>query len=599
MRTFSACWVPLIFALQAAALTAAENEEEVQFFLDHGWGFESTAAHGAATLCAARTNQIKEERAARFLGSLTGLQRLEIHFGTFAPGDILALSERCPGITSLEIQGSPELEASLWPEFFAFKELRYLSVSRLHFSGKETWPVLHVSKLDRLTLSGDHSGMLPVLLAFCTMRSLTVEYRPANQGEYRQAKQVLTAADHQAIAVHPEIESLAIGGTPLGTYIQLDLNALSKLNKLRELALEQCILDPGLLNQFPALQTLTLRRCQFFRHDFDVLAAHPALENVVLDDYSNADLRIAGPYGTPPKPLRSITVRSPILQEVGALANLALAYHVELCPGTCYASDKEARIVRRFGNDEVAMLEKLKGLRSVSVLGWMGMPPTISGTALLRLARIDTMRALRVFRTDIVDDVPRGEYQQALGLEEVRLVTREPLSQEFASRCLGGHTSEVFVGDSSRERQAEIRWGGEVHTPVETLGFKGRTFPISPSCLYGQLLSGSVKDLVLDDCKIEKGAVEQLVRTMPALEHITFHICSLKDEQELLRLNDLENLKSVDLALTDVSARTALSLKADRVRFGEWYFSWGMPAPQALPDSRGDSQPVRGESVAE
>lgn len=555
--------------LQSAPLNADDNESEMQHFLGQEWGFECQRLDGSQVVRGVRARQIEEERAKRFLGSLSGLKQLDIWFSPLETGDIRSLAQRCPQLDAIAVTGptlpiagltgsGAPFEASCWPEFFEFRRLKHLRVKNLHCSGDEAWSPSHVTELDTLDVSGNLSGMLPFLLAPCNTRSLRVEFFGG--------RQQLTAADHAAINRHPEIESLAIDGSPLGSDIFVDLTALSGLAGLRCLSLEQCCIDPLDLIQFRGLEELTLQRCRFIKHDFAALLEHPGLEDLTLDDCSNEGLRIAGPFAAPSRRLRSLTLRSPVLEEIGTFAGISRSCHVEFRPGCCYASDKTAHILRRFGEDEVELLERLDGLHSVSVSGW-GLTE-VSTSALFRLMRSDTLRTIDIRDADLVEDTPPGSRERPSHLEEVRIEADTLRSQDLVARFVGGNTHRVFLGDYSGALRAPGHWNGTVDADIRTLGLLETALPITTSCLYGQLFSPSVQDLTLGLCKVNRGAIEQLVHRTPSLRRLTLDICSVEDEEELLHLNEFKDLERIDFTDTRVSAEIALAMKAEHVRFG-------------------------------
>lgn len=548
---------------QGSTLSAERGSEDTQRFLDQDWGFEWNRSDGRLVVRAVSARHVEKAGRKEFLGSLRTLERLDVASSTLAPGDIRALAGSCPFLRSIRItnRGSASLEAAVWPEFFEFRGLKDLSVTNLRCSGNEKWAIHDIRNLDSLAVSGNLSGMLPALLAPCKTRCLQIELL--------DSRQELTAADYAALGSHAEIESLEILGDVSGGGMFVDLNALSGLKRVRQLTLRLCSIDPQSLHCLPALRKLSLQTCRFTEHEFDSVLSHPGLEELVLRACKSKDLRIACPLAGPPKNLRQITLQFPPLADVTAFYGLPCSYHVQLGLAGMCTPTSEAYSLQSLGQDEVALLERLKELRSVSFTGF-SLPyrkTEVSAAALVRLSRIDTLRSLEVRYVDSVQDLPPGTSKEARDLEEVRFLTDRPLSRDVVARFLGAHTRLVVLGDYSDDAKAySQRSDAARYSPKEVCLF-GVDLPVSQESLEWQLLTDSVEKLDLEDCYVKKGAIKQLLAKCPSLKHIT--LGSVEDEQELLRLNDLDDLKSVDFNC-GVSASTAQAIKAVSVRLGIW-----------------------------
>lgn len=550
---------------QTPALITEGSGEEVQDFLARDWGFEYRQSNGSQVVRAVCARQIEETQARKFVSSLRALERLDIEFSRLAPGDIRSLARHCPSLNAIHVtrdRGPEALEAALWPEFFEFQKLKHLSVESLHCLGDEQW-IIHGSRdLDTLAVSGNLSGMLSALLAPYKMSSLRVELQAS--------RQQLTAADYAALNSHTEIEALEIGGDRFGGGMVVDLNALSGLRKLQRLTLRQCSVDPLNLHRFPTLRALTLQTCRFIKHDFDSVLTHPGLEELTLWECNNEDLRMAGPYSGPTERLREITLRFPVFTDIEAFRGLSCSYHVQFGLGGMCVPTAKAHTLRWIGQNEVASLEQLKELRSVSVIGGLPGEVKVSAAALVRLTHVDTLRRLEVRDVDLVPDSPPGHREQSRGIEEVRFLTSTPLSRELFARFLGAKTRQVLIGDYSDNAKAERPWGNTTHYTPKQVGLAEITLPVCRPCLELQLLTSSVEALVLDSCSVKKGAIQQLVARLPSLKSLTLDTCLIEDERELLYLNELTDLKSVDFANTTVSASIARGMKTESVRFGTW-----------------------------
>lgn len=567
MHVFLVSSIATILVSQSSAPITEGVCKEVQYFLDREWGFEYHRSDGSPAIRAVCARHVEGARARKFLSSLPALNQLRMESSTFHPGDIRSLARQCPSLSAIDIGGSyyhgpPTLEAVLWPELFEFKGLKHLTVKDLHCSGNEKQTSSGSTELETLVVSGNISGMLPVLLAPCKVRSLRIEVLAG--------RQKLTVADHAALDGHTEIESLEILGDVFGGGMYIDLNALSGLRKLRRLTLRWCFVDPLSLHHFPALRAVTLHGCRFIKHDFDTLLTHPTLKELTLWDYTNKDLRIAGPYTKQPKSLRSITLLSPVFTEIKTFHRLPCNYHVQVGYGGVCGVNNKANTIRYMGPDEIASLEKLQKLRSVSMIGAAGLGLKVNEAALVRMSRLNTLRKLDVVEAHLVQDATPVNREQNSGLEEVRFNFVTPLSREFVTSFLGANTRRVFVGPFSNKAQAASLRSNANHVSPRKVCFNEITFPVSPSGLEGRLLAQSVKHLVFDLCDINKGAIQQVVSRSPSLKKLTFDTCSVQDEQELLQLNELIDLKWIDFTNTTVSANTARAMKAESVWFGEW-----------------------------
>ncbi len=558
-------------ALPQIAPTAEQPISEFQHFRSKGWDFECERSDDTYAVRAVRANAILEPGAQEFLGSLPSLERLVVESSSLGPGDVHALAERCPSISELHVSGErfdmagrfrPEaqpMKAAVWPECFKFRHLEHLSVDNLYCSGAEDWAIPEHTELESLEISGNLEGMLPSLLTPCKVRALRLRFWLYTQR--------LTADDHKALNEHEELESLAILGNPFGRTIQLDLDALSSLSNLRQLTLEDCTIDPQSLQRFPALQTLSLRRCAFVSHDFEALLAHPTLEQLVLWEHRNDLLRVGKLPATVATKLRSITIRSPLFHEIDAFAALPCSFDMDLCGSICYMGDHHSRHLNRFGMAQVATLETLGNLHSVSISPYAD---SLDEDALVRLANIKTLHRLKV-RTLMDGSVPpAGTFEINSPLEEVRFITENPLNQEFVGAFLGPCIRTALLGDHSHGELNASPAVPVTNVQLREFGMFGITLPVPEDSLYGQLMSPSVEDLTLTLCSFKKGATRQLVREMPSLRRLTLDAFSIKDMKDLLHLNKLKHLESINFADADVTPEIALSMKAKRVRFGDW-----------------------------
>jgi hypothetical protein len=537
---------------------------ELQHFLAQGWGFEIDRSTDSPRVRAVYARKVEEARARQFLASFHALDRLAIESPAFAPGDIRSLARQCPTVCSIDLGGSwyrgpPTLEAALWPELFEFNGLRHLAIQNLRCSGDEKWSSPGNAALETLTVSGNLSGMLPSLLAFCKVRCLRLELLAS--------KQELTAADHAALNSQSDMESLEILGDVFGDGIFVDLNALSQLKKLRKLSLRQCRVDPVHLHHFPMLNALTLQNCRFINHDFDALLTHPRLEELVLWDCTNEGLGITSLDGKRAKRLRAITLRFPVFAEINAFHSFACNYHLQLgSGGVCGVNDK-LHSIGYLGPDEVGSLEKLQQLRSVSLVGGARTEVKISATAIAQLVRLDTLRRLEIVDTQLLAR-PRTRMSEGQStLVELRLQHVTPLTREFVERLIGTSARTVFVGPFSGEPQDRGPDCSGTVLDVKEVRFEDITLPVASSALEARLLAPSVENVVLALCNVNKGAIHQLVRRTPSLRRLTFVGCTIQDEQELLELNDLD-LKWIVFTETTVSAGTVKAMRAETVRFG-------------------------------
>ncbi len=567
MSIFLAGLFATFLASQTGVASDEGRGEELQRFVDQGWGFQCRRSDGGYVVRAVSAHRVEQAGVRTFLGSLEHLERLNIGCTTFGPGDIRSLARHCPSLRSIrygdtEHANSPKLEAALWPEFFQFKGLKHLSVRLLHCSGDEQWRWSGSAELETLAMSGNLSGVLSSLLAACETRHLRIELVGPGQQ--------LTAADYAAIRRQTALESLEILGDIHRARIVVGLDALSGLKQLRRLTLRRCLIDPQMLRCLPALETLSLQACLLAEHGFPHVLNHPGLKELVLWECNAEDLHIAGPFTASPQSLREITLRFPELADIKLFHSLPCIYHVELGVGGPCGRTGKGSILRSVGRDEVASLGQLNQLRTLALVA----PLKVSDAALVQAASIDTLRSLRISSVDIVERLPKGSPRHKSDLEEVRFLTNARLSREFFERFLGRDTRVVSMGDCSGDGKDDSPRGNATRYRAREVGLVGITFPVKETELESRLLGSSTKVLVLESCDLNQGAVQQLVSNCPSLERLTLDLCYMQDERELLHLNKLTDLKCVDLTDTGISAGTALSIKAESIRFREESWRW-------------------------
>lgn len=566
MRPFLAGLLVALLIFQAHAFCAEGGTGDMEYFLARDWGFECRRLDGHQEVRVIWARHVDAPAEKTFLSSLSALDGLNIESSRLSSDDIRSLVRSCPSLRSISSRNrerAASIDAAVWAEFFKFQELKDLSVRQLRCSSEEAWAMEKSRDLDTLVVSGNLSGMLRTLLAPCKVRSLQIELLAS--------KQQLTVADYATLNSHTEIESLEILGDEFGGGMFVDLNALSGLTGLHRLTLRQCWVDPACLHGFPVLRALSLHTCRFVNHGFDEVLAHPKLEELVLWECNTKHLGIAGPLETPPKSIGTITLGFPVFEQIKEFHSLPCSYHVQVGhAGMCVPTAK-AHTIRWLGRDETASLKQLKQLHSLSMRGGLPGDVKVSAAALLELARIDTLHSLEVRNVDVVEDASLESSEQDRDLEEVRFLTNTPLRREFVARFLGAHTRGVLMGDFSESAQAGSQ------SLVSDCSPKGVhlvdiDLPVSDSGVERQLLTSSTEHLILESCRVNPGAIQQLVASSPSLRRLTFHMCAVVDERELLHLNELPDLKWIEFAQTQVSAATALAMKAETVRFGR---TWG------------------------
>jgi hypothetical protein len=538
---------------------------QVQELLTRNWAFEVRRSEGRQVIHAVQARYISDVHDKELLNSLHDVTTLCIHAYCLTPEDIRSLVANCPSVETIEIGWwghQSAVSIAIWPELLKFPKLKHVSVQRLQGTasevqtpddGNEDDPVL----VDSVSVAGNLTQLLPTLLHGCRTRSLRVELRDSPQR--------LTPADHGAINGQSDIESLEIVGDLFGG-IDVRLDLLPNLDRLERLTLRRCRFDPNDLHCFTRLKALTLQRCYFLKHGFDSVLAHPTLQELELTQCDNEGLRFTSPLANPETKIRTIRLRYPLLEEIESYANIACTYDVELGHvGRCVPPAKHN--LQRFGLEEVATLKQLERLRSVSLFGGF---VEASEAALLELSRVDTLRRLKVQRVDLVEDATAGCEVDTSRLEEVSLGTDPPMRRALVSRFLGPHTRHVVLSEFKEDEKSD----GEGREPgacqPEELGLVDVTLPLPPSSFEHRLLCRTLKTLTLDMCTLNKGAIQQVVTNCPALETLVLEVRSIADERELWTLNELSNLKRIELRECTLSATTLLGLHVTSVRFGEW-----------------------------